>query len=239
MEPHLREEYGYPVLPSVPSRTSSRTVSKEQEANKKRCKVYFHVAYSEVQFGESVHVVGNHPELGIWDPEKSVALSTHEGIFPCWVSEAPIFVDLHEVVEYKYIVCGKDGKLKAWEEYSGNRVFTASGIELTIEDDDGLYREILGVHGGDEDDDDEDFQERKPPLPIKPVPIAQVSTVSTQMDPPFKDILNTWTQPAIDQTNLNMHPPSTFSPLTYHNFDNMGNQYAQAIFGGGGSAPGH
>lgn len=113
-------------------------------------RVYFHVENSNVQFGETVRVVGNHPSLGSWDAQKGIVLQTNEDIFPVWISGDPAFIDLHDKVEYKYVVSHGDGR-HTWEALQDNRVFVASGPEMTIEDDDGLYRQKLGV---EEDTDD-------------------------------------------------------------------------------------
>ncbi|CAE8675446.1 unnamed protein product, partial [Polarella glacialis] len=119
-------------------------------------KVYFHMSYSDVLFGETVRVVGNHPSLGSWDTTKGIVLQTNEDIFPVWVSRDPAFVALHSKVEYKYVVCHSDGQHKAREE---NRTFVASGTEMTIEDDNGLYREKMGTVEEEQNDrkEGEDF----------------------------------------------------------------------------------
>lgn len=117
-------------------------------------KVYFHVEYSKVAFGETVSVVGSHPNLGAWHPDKGVRLTTNEAIFPIWISADPTFVELHSEVQYKFVVCHADGKHKEWEECTENRSFIASGEEMTIEDDDGQYRTLMGM-----DDDSENGEQ--------------------------------------------------------------------------------
>lgn len=49
-------------------------------------------------------------------------------------------VDLHTQIEYKYVLFDKNGEHHTWEDVERNRHFVASGPEMTIEDDDGLYR---------------------------------------------------------------------------------------------------
>jgi trehalose 6-phosphate synthase/phosphatase len=113
------------------------------------CRIYFHAKHSEVEHPDSVRVVGNHPSLGstLDEPEKGLVLQTNEDIFPCWISSEPIFLELNTKVQYKYAVVGKDGSVKSIEE-GDPREFIASGPEMTIEDDDGLYRQKAGVAGG-------------------------------------------------------------------------------------------
>mmetsp|Transcript_12771 Transcript_12771/g.14446 ORF Transcript_12771/g.14446 Transcript_12771/m.14446 type:complete len:170 (+) Transcript_12771:3-512(+) len=106
-----------------------------------KTRVYFHACWDGTGFGETVRVVGGHPSLGAWNPADALSLETNEDIFPCWISTDPISVDLHTQVEYKYIITGNDGQLQAWEDYTGNRKFMASGTEMTVEDDEGLYRQ--------------------------------------------------------------------------------------------------
>jgi trehalose 6-phosphate synthase/phosphatase len=117
-------------------------------------RIYFHASHDSVQYGETVRVVGNHPSLGAWDPKNGVRLKTFEDVFPCWVSEEPVSVELHAEIEYKYVVVGEDGTLRAWEDYSGNRKFVASGLEMTIEDDEGQYRTMKGTLGSQDELDE-------------------------------------------------------------------------------------
>lgn len=121
-------------------------------------KVHFHVDYPNVAFGETVSVVGSHPNLGAWNPDKGVRLTTNETIFPVWISADPTFVDLHAEVQYKYVVNHADGTHKEWEEVTENRSFIASGEEMTIEDDDGQYRTLMGLDDeSDRGEQDEDY----------------------------------------------------------------------------------
>merc|ERR1719282_123797 len=81
----------------------------EEEKTSLQTRIYFHAVYSEVQYGETVRVVGNHPAIGAWNPDKGLPLITNDEIFPCWISTDPIVVELHARLEYKYIVVGDDG----------------------------------------------------------------------------------------------------------------------------------
>jgi len=116
------------------------------------CRIYFHVAYDEGEYcPQEVRVVGDHPSLGSWEPTKGLELVTHADIFPCWISSEPIFVNLLNKVAYKYVVTStsKDGKSQVREE-ADVREFIASGPEMTIEDDDGLYRQFSAGGGSHE-----------------------------------------------------------------------------------------
>lgn len=120
-----------------------------------KTRVYFHGCWDGTGFGETIRVVGSHPSLGDWNPAGALSLETNEDIFPCWISTDPIFVDLHAQVEYKYVLVGPEGQLIAWEDYTGNRRFVASGTEMTIEDDEGLYRQRTNQEEEEDEEDDE------------------------------------------------------------------------------------
>jgi len=128
-------------------------------------KVHFRVAYEQVNLGESVRVVGNHPLIGDWVPENGLKLTTTEDIFPCWISCEQIVFESNFQVQYKYVVVGEDGQLRAWEDYTGNRTFLTSGAEMAVEDDEGQYRQF--VANGEDDDEEEDADLVEPVLTIK------------------------------------------------------------------------
>lgn len=119
-----------------------------------KTRVYFHVVNRDVRFGETVRVVGSHPSLGNWDHSRGMVLHTNEDIFPVWISGDPAFVELHSEVSYKYVVCNSDGSIKAWEA-EANRSFVANGEDMTIEDDEGLYRQLVSQKDDEGDETDE------------------------------------------------------------------------------------
>jgi len=92
-----------------------------------------------------VRVCGNHPGLGDWKPADSMELITYKDIYPCWISNTPIEVPLNQSLEYKYVI-EKDDRVE-WENFEGNRCIKPSGREMTVEDDDGLFRD----HGATRD----------------------------------------------------------------------------------------
>ncbi|GIL64353.1 hypothetical protein Vafri_18322, partial [Volvox africanus] len=62
-------------------------------------------------FGEGFAVVGSVPELGSWDPAKSVKMRWTSG--DVWVAHVQLPVDTE--VQYKYVRVNKDGAIVAWE----------------------------------------------------------------------------------------------------------------------------
>ena len=77
---------------------------------------------ADTQWGEVVCVVGNHPALGHWDPQRAVRLDTARSLFPRWSG----FVDLSAgtQIEYKYIRLKSDGSV-IWE-LGSNRILNTS-----------------------------------------------------------------------------------------------------------------
>ncbi|CAK9011725.1 unnamed protein product [Durusdinium trenchii] len=116
-------------------------------------KVYFHVECRGIKFGETVRVTGDHPSLGSWDVSRAMELETQQDLFPVFISQSPIFVELHTKVQYKYLLCGVNGQPRDWEDGGLERSFVANGTEMTLEDDDGAFRQKVGM---EEDSDGEE-----------------------------------------------------------------------------------
>lgn len=91
--------------------------------------VVFNV-HAYTNLGENIHVVGNIPELGNWDPNKSTE-AFHTPEYPYWF--LPVSVPINTTFEYKFIKKNTNGEV-IWE--SGvNRVFTSpskvTGVSYT------------------------------------------------------------------------------------------------------------
>ena len=82
--------------------------------------------------GEDVHVVGDHPALGCWDPAKSVPLRSARPRDPVHVSE-PVSVPAGVPLQYKYVLMS--GGQPRWETIQGNRHLHPSQQELTVRDE--------------------------------------------------------------------------------------------------------
>ncbi|EER02842.1 trehalose-6-phosphate synthase, putative [Perkinsus marinus ATCC 50983] len=110
-----------------------------------RC--HFHFANDAVEVGDTVRVVGGHPSLGSWDYKKGLPLCIRQALYPCWFTVEPAMLPLMRVTEYAYVTVGPSGNLKSWERTDADqrviRQVIPSGMEMTIEDDDGLYRYLL------------------------------------------------------------------------------------------------
>lgn len=91
--------------------------------------VVFHVN-AETAPGENVHVVGNVPELGAWDPSEAPE-AMHNPNYPEWF--LPVAVPTDTQLEFKFVKMADDGTV-TWESGS-NRTFTSppqrSGVGST------------------------------------------------------------------------------------------------------------
>ena len=126
--------------------------SKHQHAP--HTKVYFHVECRGIKFGETVRVVGDHPSLGNGDVTKAIELETQQDLYPIFFSQHPVFIELHSKVQYKYLLCGQNGEPRDWEGSQIQRSFVANGTEMTMEDDEGAFRQKVGLNeeeAGEED----------------------------------------------------------------------------------------
>eukprot|EP00921_Rhytidocystis_pertsovi_P004381 GHVQ01007637.1.p1 GENE.GHVQ01007637.1~~GHVQ01007637.1.p1 ORF type:complete len:405 (-),score=53.85 GHVQ01007637.1:166-1380(-) len=85
--------------------------------------VLFQCNCSRTQPGQRVGVVGNCGELGQWQPQQSLKLSTTAGTFPVWTAEKPVRIPAGNTgVEFKFVVAGEKGQGEVlWESVSENR----------------------------------------------------------------------------------------------------------------------
>ena len=47
-------------------------------------------------------------------------------------------------MQYKYLLCSVNGQPRDWQGFDVERSFTANGLEMTLEDDDGEFRRRVG-----------------------------------------------------------------------------------------------
>lgn len=77
----------------------------------------------------TVHVIGDHPALGCWNPSQSIPLHQSSS----WLTRSPVSLPSGAAIEYKYILVA-DGQLERWEEFPGNRHAVVSGSAITLRD---------------------------------------------------------------------------------------------------------
>jgi len=84
-------------------------------------------------WGSRLGVVGGTPELGHWDCNKALVLTTDPATYPVWTGT--FSANWGEPIQYKYVILvpSPDGKLEfgSWEEHA-NRRFTPAGSDVTI-----------------------------------------------------------------------------------------------------------
>ena len=86
-------------------------------------RVTFRINQAYTNFGEELHVVGNHPALGNWDPNKGIRMYTYD--YPSWtvtVGDLP----QNTTIEFKFIK--KSSGSVIWEDAIGNRTYRISNI---------------------------------------------------------------------------------------------------------------
>jgi hypothetical protein len=105
------------------------------------------VVEAQTQWGDTVAVVGNIPELGTflqtapislgyWDWAKARIMRTEAHTYPQWT--VSFYAQLGEEIQYKYIILSptpNPTKLKPvkWEQHCNRRLVTA-GTRMTVED---------------------------------------------------------------------------------------------------------
>jgi len=86
----------------------------------------------ETELGDRIIATGSIPAMGNWDPRSGVELTTVPGQYPVWNANfmAP---SGSSAVEYKYVIVRDDGEY-VWETSIDNRMFTAEGAVLHLDD---------------------------------------------------------------------------------------------------------
>eukprot|EP00922_Rhytidocystis_sp_ex-Travisia-forbesii_P060305 GHVS01089405.1.p1 GENE.GHVS01089405.1~~GHVS01089405.1.p1 ORF type:complete len:1047 (-),score=173.86 GHVS01089405.1:125-3265(-) len=103
-------------------------------------KVHFRVDLS-TEIAERVLVVGSDPHLGAWEVKNAHELMTTDELHPSWFSPEPVYLPLKVPVVYKYVIVDSEMKVVSWEQIEGNRTIVPTGMDMTVEDDDGRYRQ--------------------------------------------------------------------------------------------------
>ena len=87
---------------------------------------------TETTFGDTVVIAGETPQLGGWEPEQGIRMSTCEENYPIWRVE-PLLLNEHSKgdVEFKFVVLGADGH-QQWEPLPHNRRLVLGGEEVQV-----------------------------------------------------------------------------------------------------------
>eukprot|EP01126_Amoeba_proteus_P025274 TRINITY_DN2524_c0_g1_i12.p1 TRINITY_DN2524_c0_g1~~TRINITY_DN2524_c0_g1_i12.p1 ORF type:complete len:405 (-),score=80.07 TRINITY_DN2524_c0_g1_i12:683-1897(-) len=111
------------------------------------------VVSATTNWGDTVGVVGNLPELGTWQCDSALLLHTEPHVYPKWTTS--FLVPVGTQVEYKYIILTpkpserKKYKLLKWESHQ-NRKILATGYRMAVEDGSfgGCGEAVLHIHQG-------------------------------------------------------------------------------------------
>jgi len=94
--------------------------------------VDFSVECPVTQIGESVYVVGDREELGAWQPQRALRLSSDARTFPLWESPS-VPVSEGAPIEFKFILVDATGMRTRWEAFAGNRILELdSGSVMSV-----------------------------------------------------------------------------------------------------------
>lgn len=108
---------------------ASADAAQDDRSDIPRAEVHFSVE-ARTEWGESVFVVGDAPELGAWDPTKALPLDPAQ--YPVWA--APASLPARQPIDFKYLIKSPSGSVR-WEE-GDNRKLTPprEGVSFTTHD---------------------------------------------------------------------------------------------------------
>jgi len=75
--------------------------------------VHFVVRCPATAEGDAVYVIGEHENLGAWDPARAVRLRTSDSLWPMWGGNVRLPAGLD--VRWKLVIRGRDGAVREWE----------------------------------------------------------------------------------------------------------------------------
>ena len=78
----------------------------------------------ETEFGEDIHIVGNLPELGAWNPEKTIGPLSPEA-YPSWIIELELPANTY--FEFQWVK-KRNGRIIEW---SPDKFWMKSGDEIS------------------------------------------------------------------------------------------------------------
>lgn len=97
----------------------------------KQIPVRFVVNHAYTSWGENVYLLGNVPELGLWDPEKSIGPMFNQVLhsYPTWYYDVNVPADTE--LEFKFIIVDQNGNV-TWESGDNHKYTTAPDGTDTI-----------------------------------------------------------------------------------------------------------
>jgi trehalose 6-phosphate synthase/phosphatase len=98
----------------------------------KLASISFTCTADDTLVGDEVRLVGNIPQLGMWDPERGLALAPEPSSLSEWRLIAPFSVAIGTEVEYKYIIINPNGV--RWDQLRGNRRLSVTDERMSVKD---------------------------------------------------------------------------------------------------------
>ena len=102
------------------SRISYQNQSLSENQNTHYADIIFKVIY-ETQNNQEVRVSGGIEELGFWNPEKGLRMSTTKETYPIWCSTEVITCPVDMEIKYKYVAFNVNTKEYIWESNMPDR----------------------------------------------------------------------------------------------------------------------
>jgi hypothetical protein len=93
--------------------------------------VTFTVTCAETRIGDEVVLLGSRIELGLWDTNKAVPLTTDAHSFPQWKTEVSMS-GAGIPFEFKFLIKSSDGRWR-WESFERNRRANIYGDFATLD----------------------------------------------------------------------------------------------------------
>lgn len=154
----------------------------------------------ETNPGFHVRVVGNHEDLGAWDPSLGLVLGTSPAIYPSWCCERGVPIKAHAQLEYKYVICSEDLSSVFWEECENRCVVVASAGACTA---------LADAFGSPEGSASEAFDSEPPKWVLSRWPKEFSRSAGAAADLPLHE-------PEQEQDCLSDHTPKTCLPEDPH-----------------------
>jgi len=85
----------------------------------------------ETEMGEVVVVCGEAAQLGAWEPEHGVRMTTYESIYPIWRCEPLLLSEMGEI-QYKFVIINEQTGEVRWEPLADNRTLVLNGTEVQV-----------------------------------------------------------------------------------------------------------
>jgi trehalose 6-phosphate synthase/phosphatase len=98
----------------------------------KQASISFTCIADDTLVGEELRLAGNTPQLGMWNPERGLALVSEPSSPSEWRLIAPISVPLGTEIEYKYVIINPNEV--RWDQIDCNRRLSVTDERMSVKD---------------------------------------------------------------------------------------------------------